>query len=57
MATDSIKCKYFPQLPTRWYCSNCKANMANERAKAVGPNILTTKKSALFASSRYSRLA
>jgi hypothetical protein len=37
MATDAIKCKYFPQLPARWYCPNCKSNMANECAKVVDP--------------------
>ena len=33
MATDVIKCKYFPALPARWYCPKCKVNMANECAK------------------------
>jgi hypothetical protein len=37
MATDSIKCKYFPMLPARWFCASCNVNMSNECAKAVIP--------------------
>lgn len=33
MATESIKCKYFPMLPARWHCVGCNVDMANECAK------------------------
>lgn len=44
MATESIKCKYFPMLPARWFCLSCKVNMANECAKVEDPSYPDSKK-------------
>jgi tetratricopeptide (TPR) repeat protein len=37
MATETIKCKYFPMLPARWHCMSCDVNIANECAKTILP--------------------
>jgi tetratricopeptide (TPR) repeat protein len=37
MATQTIKCKYFPMLPARWHCGHCNVDMANQCAKEANP--------------------